>query len=396
MFTAVAGVVVAGAIIAPLPVFPFDVIDTSILILEQGTTRDEDVFVAAGSGRVDGTIEGDLVIATGDLSIDGLVTGDLLVASHGKVRITGSIEGSVRGVVQSVDVDGSIGDDLAVVAVSTNVLGSVGRDLLAVGRVVRVRGEVGRDVRGRMWRLLVDGDVGRDVDVSVRTLDVRGGAAVGGDLVYRADRGAEVPAGATVGGVTTRLSSRGSFLVRGYLAVANALGFVLFLLAGLLAIWVFRASASRAAGVVVIRPVRTLLVGLVAGVAAPVVVVLLFVAVGSVLATMAAAALVGTLVVAVLAFGPVPALTAFGDRVTRGRAGLFGGFLIGSVIWRLVAWWVPLLGAVIGVAAYVWGVGGWLAAGWDDRRHAIEAAPLMPDVRRRDGPADERPPLPPL
>ncbi len=381
----------------PLPVLPLDVIETSIFLIERGTTQDEDVFVASRSGRVDGRIAGDLVIATGDLTIDGVVTGDVFVLSHGTLRIGGTVEGSVRGLVRSVELSGRVLDDVAVVAVNADVTGSIGRDLLMAGGTTRLDGGVGRDLRGRMFALELDGAVGRDVDITVRNVDVAATAAVDGDLLYRADDEVEIPAGATVGGVATRISARGSFLVRLYLSLAWAVGFALFVLVGFLTLWLFRASASRAAGSVVTRPGRTLLVGAVAGVVLPFVLVFAVILAGSALAAMVVGTLAALVGLAALVVGPVPALAAAGDLVTRHKGGLFGGFLVAAVLWRLVGWLVPLAGVLAGLAVYAWGVGGWLVAGWEDRKRAVEDAPLVPDLRVRDEvPPGWEPPLPPV
>ena len=53
------------------------------------------------------------------------------------VRIGGIVEGSVRGLVRSIEVSGAIGDDLAVVAGNVDVTGTVGRDLLMAGANAR-------------------------------------------------------------------------------------------------------------------------------------------------------------------------------------------------------------------------------------------------------------------
>ncbi len=393
---ALTGLVLVGGFFLPLPIVPFDVIDTTILLIEQGTTRDEDFFVASQSGRIDGRIDGDLIIATGNLTIDGVVTGDVLVVSHGTVRIGGTVEGSVRGIVRSIVVTGTVMGDLAAVALNVDVTGSVGRDLLVVGGTTRLDGEVGRDLRGRMFELDINGAVGRDVDITVRNLDVESGTRVGGDLLYRADDEVDVPPGATVGGVATRLSARGSFFVRLYLTLANALGFVVFVVVGFLALWIFRASSARAAGYVSTRPGKTLLVGLGAGIVLPFAVVFSLVFAGSALAAIVVGTMMVLLVLVMLALGPIPALSAAGNAATRGRAGLFGGFLIAAVVWRILMWLFPLLGAIAGLAAYTWGVGAWLVAGWDDRKRALVSAPMVPDLRvKDDDQSGWEPPLPP-
>ncbi|MFV9673557.1 MAG: hypothetical protein ACNYZH_10050, partial [Acidimicrobiia bacterium] len=47
------------------------VVTTDLFIVSEDEPIDEDVYVAATSGRIEGVIDGDLVITAGDLSIAG-------------------------------------------------------------------------------------------------------------------------------------------------------------------------------------------------------------------------------------------------------------------------------------------------------------------------------------
>ena len=393
------GFVLVGAVFIPGPIFRLDVIETNILLIEQDSTFEEDIYVVANIGRIEGRVEGDVVIATGELTIDGTITGDLFVLSHSTLRINGTVEGSVRGLVRSIEVSGTTGDDLAVVAVRADVSGSVGRDVLMLVGSGDLAGAVGRDVKGRMFDLDVNGTVGRDIDVTVRSLAVGASTDVGGDFLYRADDEAEIPAEAKVGGVTARLSSRASFLVRLYLTVATALAFVLFVVLGFMVLWLFPETSASAATSVLKQPVRTLLIGVIAGVVTPFTAVFLVVRAGSAIGAVILSTLIGLLVAVVLTLGPVPPLAIAGNRLTRDRAGLFGGFLVAAIIWRSAAALVPLLGAIIGIAAYIWGVGAWLAAIYDRRSRRTGISQLWPELARRRRepvvPDGWEPPLPP-
>ena len=57
------------------------VVTTDIFIVGEEQPIDEDVYVAASSGRIEGRIDGDLVITTGDLTISGTVTGSVTALS---------------------------------------------------------------------------------------------------------------------------------------------------------------------------------------------------------------------------------------------------------------------------------------------------------------------------
>ncbi len=61
-----------------------------------------------------------------------------------------------------------------------------------------------------------------------------------------------------------------------------------------------------------------------------------------------------------LVFGPIPAVAAGGDLLLRRKGGIFGGFLVGAVLWRLGIWLIPVVGVLLYLASLIWGVGGWI------------------------------------
>lgn len=362
--------IVAAAVVVPVAGVAAAVINTGRYVLDAEAVQTEDVYVAASSATVEGRIEGDLVIATGSLDISGTVTGDVLVAARGRVDVSGTIEGSLRGIARSVDVTGTVGDDLAVGAVDLTLGGTVQRDVIGLGAAARVEGSVGRDVLGRFFRLVVGGDVGRDVDVTVRDVTLEPGAALGGDLVYQADRTAAIDEGALVDGQVIQLPTGSPFAVRVVLDLALILGFLGYLVGGVGLLWLLRGSATSAVEVVAQRPGLALGVGAGVAIGGPIVIaVLVATLVGIPLA------LVGVLLLLLMMlFGTVPVVTAVGQRLLGGRGGSYGGFLAAALVWRVAAFLVPLLGAVLFVIALVWGSGGWVVGAWRARTEMIGQA----------------------
>lgn len=390
------------ALVTPTVRWPLEIVDTSIFIIEGDKTEDEDLFVAATSGIVEGDVDGDLtIVVSGSLAISGNIAGDLLVLSGGTVTISGVVTGDVRGAARAIVVEGRVNGDMAVAAVNIVIAGDVGRDMLAAGGTMDLGGGVGRDLRGWFASGRIDGAVGHDVDISVQTLTVGPRTDIGGDLLYRADREATASAGAVIGGQSSRLSTRGPFVVRLYLTLALAAGFLLFLALGIIVLWLFRSSTPKAAAAVVTRPWRTLTVGFVAAIGLPLLLIAVIGLVAPFLAKVVALGVILIVLAMALVLGPIPAFTAAGNRLTRGRAGLFGGFVVGAVGWRLASWLVPTVGAILSLAALTWGVGGWIVAGWEQRSRT-RPADLFPgamvvgaDEDDDDGESWE-PPLPPL
>jgi hypothetical protein len=371
------------AILAPIVA---DVITPAIYILEADEAEDEDAYVAASSARIDGTINGDLLIASGAIDIGGVVTGDVFVLSHSRLRISGAVEGSVRGIARSIEISGTVGGDVAVVAGALNVEGEVARDVLLFAGSATLTGSAGRDVKGRFLDGDFDGAVGRDVDVTVRSLSIGPRTDVGEDLIYRADGDASISGGASVEGRLERLPSRATFIVRVWLTAATILAFPAFVASGFLLLLIFRSTMARASGLVRTVPLRALWVGFLAVIGLPLLsVFLLFTLVGAPVGI-----LVALLWLFALVFAPVPAISAGGDYLLRGRGGLLGAFVVGALVWRLGIWLIPVFGVLLYTTALAAGTGGLVMAAWRQRRSVVSgAAPLLPPP-----PADAEPPFP--
>ena len=290
-------------------------------------------------------------------------------------------------------------NDVAVAAITTEVRGEIGRDLIGAGGRADVGGIIGRNVQGWFYSGRVDAVVGNDVDVRVGGLEVGANTDVAGDLLYRADSDAAIADGAQVAGSLARLSTRSPFVVRVSIALFTIFGVIAFTLLGLLVLWASRSAAPRAAGAVVTRTGRAAWVGLVAVVGAPFLAWMLVLAVAPFLAKVGVVVLFLVAAVTAVLLGPIPALAALGDRLTRGRAGLLGGFVIGVVVWRALVWAVPLLGLLVSFLLLVFGIGGWLTSWWA-RRSQRRRARLLPAPVESDegegGETDWEPPLPPL
>ena len=358
-----------------LPLLIADIITANIYILAEGEVEDGDVYLASTSARVEGTVDGDFVVSTGRLDISGTVTGDVLVMSQGSVSVTGEIQGSLRGAAREVIVEGTVGHDVAVLAVATRIKGSVERDALVFGGSLAVDGSVGGDINGRMVTARINGPVGNDLDIAVGRLTLGPNADIGGDVLYRSGSDADVAAMAEVAGQLDRLPTRGSFSVELVLTIATIIGFFGFLFAGVVLLWLFRATAPRAVAAVEQRPLRSVGIGLAAIILTPLLIVLLIVTLVGVPVAIALAVLLAL----GLLFGPVPAVTALGSRLLRRQhLGLFAAFLVGAVIWRAGIWLIPYVGVVLYLVALVAGVGGWLIAIWERRKESPISADLLP------------------
>ena len=361
-------------------------VTTDRYIVTDEDVVDEDVYVTSVSSTIEGVVDGDLVIFTGDLMITGTVTGSVTVFSSGSVVVspTGSIEGSLNGVAVNATVAGNVAGDVFITAPSIVVssTGTIGRDAMLLGGTARIEGSVGRDVRGRTLRLVVDGTVGGDIDVATQKLEFGPDAVVGGDVLYRSPVEASGATSATIDGTLTRLPAQSNFVYGIILWLANIVGFLGFVVAGIVVLWAVRGTSARATGSVLVHPFKSLVVGIAASIALPLVIV----ALSMTLVGIPLAAILVLIGIALFIIGPLPAVTALGHRVLLGRGGLFGAFVAGAALWRFGIWIIPVVGGLLYVLAMVWGIGGWVLGVIATRRAEPVAATLLPQRLTRSRP----------
>lgn len=324
----------------------------------------EDLYAMGGLVIIEGTVEGDLIAVTGDLRITGAVTGDVIALVGGPVEVVGTVGGSMRAAAITIEVPGMVGEDLAAVSVETTVLGSIGRDVLMVSGETGLFGRIGRDVLLQAVRLTVDGPVGGDVEVRVDTVDVGPDAAVAGDLVYQASRDAVVSDGAVVAGQLTRRDVIAPVWAKAVTRIVSILSLFSLIVAGLIAGWLFRGTASGAVSQVERHPWRSAGVGAVTILAVPILAAPLFLTLVGI--PVALLLLIAWLCAIVL--GPIPAVTRFGEVILSGRGGMAAALVVGAVIWRAAMWALPLIAGLIYAAVLLVGLGAYVTAGWELRR----------------------------
>ncbi len=378
--------VVVGAVVVPLPRLLPTVAQATTVIIQEGEVQREDLYAFGSRVLIEGVVEGDLVFAARDVIVTGRVDGDLLGVAWDQVVVTGEVAGSVRVASRNVAIAGEVGDDLAALAWSVEIGGSVARDVIATANGLGLAGEVGRDVRGQVGSLRVAGTVARSFDVSVRSLTLEATSRVGGDVAYRSDDEAAISADADVAGQIFRRDARAQLWRRAAGRVTGIFSVLGLVLAGVVLAWLLR--GTWVASALAVRRRRWL--ALAAGAAF---LVLALPAAGLLAATIVGiplAVLIALAWLLAMFFGPIPALAAAGSWLVRGRGGLLGGFVAGTVAWRLVIWLLPVGGFGLYVVAVAWGTGGWLLGGRDAR---AAARPGPDDPFRLPPPEPE--PVPP-
>jgi len=146
-----------------------------------------------------------------------------------------------------------------------------------------------------------------------------------------------------------------------------------FIVAGLLAAWVFRGWSGRAATAAELRPGRSALIGLGLLLVPPILVLPLFLT----LVGIPVALVILIVWLCALFLGPLPAVTAAGTRLLRGRGGFAAALVVGTLVWRGAMWLLPLIALLLYLAALLIGLGAYGSAAWQLRRESA-AVPANP------------------
>jgi len=334
-----------------------------VIVAEDEVVR-EDLYAMGERVIVEGVVQGDLFVITGNLTVSGRVEGDVLGLVGGPVLISGEVQGSVRVAANTVSVTGTIRDDLAAAAMETAVHGGIGRDAFLYTGEFSTDGIIGREIRAHAWRMTINGPVGKDIKVRVDTLILGDNAVVGGDVFYKGSDDAEISSGATVLGAVIRrdaLAPVWAKAVTRLFAILSVFGFVL---AGLVGSWLFRGTSRRAVETVGARPGKSALVGLGAVLLVPILILPMFLT----LVGIPIGLVLLILWLVALFLGPLPAVTWLGNRLTKRTTGVAAGLIVGTLLWRGAMWLLPLLSAVLYLAALLVGLGAAVLAMWEQRR----------------------------
>lgn len=222
---------------------------SDVVLVDQGTVVNDDLYAAGNRVLILGRVEGDLVVtAFEDVTISGTVTGDVLgLAGSVVVTESGTVGESIRVVTPSLRVDGTVNGGLLALAWDTALAGAVDSDALIWGIGVDTTAHLGGDLEGRIRRLGLGGQVDGSVDVTINALTVTEGATVTGDLGYRSPDPFPDAELADVGGVIVhRQPLAANVRVRALFVMAKIVIGLLVAVCGLLVMWAVPAAADRA------------------------------------------------------------------------------------------------------------------------------------------------------
>jgi hypothetical protein len=395
---------------------------------------EDDLYVGAGTIRVEGTIKGDLVAAGGEIIVNGVVEGDFIGAA-GYITINGDIEDDVRiaGGTLILGPNARIGDDVLAAGYSFDATAgsTIGGSLFWGGYQARLAGEVEEDVHGGMAALEITGVIKGNVEVEVGEPDpdfeqmlpflqpwmpapmmppgfrVAEGAEIGGKLTYTSGSEGKIEPGAEIAGgivyqtpvpppveeakaVTPQQVTLNWFL-------DHLRRFIALLVVGLLLVWIVPGPMREVASTLQIRPWGSLgwgvLVVIFVCIAVPIVAFAMIVldlifgglGFGSVVVSVTGLGLLtnATIIVAFLvtvAFITKAVVSFQLGRLILGRirepwrAGRVWPLVLGVVLFSIIRA-IPILGWWIGLIVTLFGLGALWLMGWDTlrRRRTVPA-----------------------
>jgi hypothetical protein len=165
----------------------------------------DDTLVATGNVvRVEGVVNGDLLAFAGTVEVRGTVKGDLVSFAGKETVVSGTVEGNIYSLSNSLDLDGELGHSIYALAQSLHVgnRGHVGGGILGGGGDVTLEGEVNRSVTMYAGNADVSGTVGRELTMAGDSLTLTNTARVGGNLSAHVHqlKNVHISDGATIGG----------------------------------------------------------------------------------------------------------------------------------------------------------------------------------------------------
>lgn len=269
-----------GVLALPHPGTAFEMCKAEAVTVGPDQTVEGTMTAFGSSVSVDGVVDGDLVAFANRILVRGTVRGNLYAFAK-SLEISGTVEGGSHVFAQSFGLDGEVKGNIYASCGEFRLdpQGRARRDVFLFSDGASLEGEVGRDFLGMSHEIFLHGRIGRDLKAVSENVTLDDSARVGRNLILTVDdkAHARVADGAVVGGATNiglkRAEREGSRYARLSFYVKTLLGFLAAALVGVLILFFFPAllgSRMTSAG----EFFKTLGLGFLYLVAAPIALVL--------------------------------------------------------------------------------------------------------------------------
>lgn len=192
--------VVVGLKAAPVVAESLIIASENASSVARDRTVDGSAYLAGESVDVQGVVKGDVYCAGQTVTISGTVEGDVICAGQ-TVTIGGIIHGDVRAAGMNVtlkaSVDGSV--TLAGASVITDSASKVGRDATITAGTIDLSGSITRDAMLAGQTVALNGSMGRDARIMATTITASSTAKISRNLFYESNNEATLASGVVVG-----------------------------------------------------------------------------------------------------------------------------------------------------------------------------------------------------
>lgn len=359
---AVFAIAIIGLSSTPVVAEELTRIKNDLTTVAKDTTIDGSVFLSGEEVNIHGTVKGDVYCAAKTITISGTVEGDVLCAGQ-RLSLGGVVSGDIRVAGETIALNGKVDGSVTLAGsnVNTDTASKIGRDATILAGKTIHSGVVGRDLVFGGGDFMLTGKIGRDAQITADKINAIPSAKIAGNLSYRSSNEAQMPAGVVVGETNrTAIAERGETTASSSgVLIGLFIAVVMFVTLTIVVTAIAPRYVHRVSDVSKTRDFAILfLVGLVSLVAAPMVMLLLLVSIVGIYAGLAVA------VAVVLGYIVGGSLVAYrmGRFMMNNKAhplmfALVGSFALGVLgIVPFVGWVVIFASTLIGFGMVVVGL----------------------------------------
>ena len=159
---------------------PNGIVDEENVTVEKGTTHKGSLYVAGNVVKVEGNVDGSLYCAGQKVTVSGNVSGDVICAAQ-QLTISGKVGEDLRVAGQTIAVNNTVGGDASIFGqlVTIDSAATIAGDLNGGAQNLTLDGKVSKNLRYGAQLLTLGGTVQGVSDLSVESVDATGGKFVG-------------------------------------------------------------------------------------------------------------------------------------------------------------------------------------------------------------------------
>lgn len=216
--------------------------------LSQNQIIDQNLYVAGSNLILSGEVNGDVLAAGGNILITGSVSEDIAVVG-GTINILGVVGEDARLAGGTVIIGNTIGGDLVIAAGSIKALSGaiIQGDALINGGTVTLGGQFQKGVKINAGEVFINGLIMEDLRVRADKITVGDNARIRGNFSYFSSKEAVISSSAVIEGETlfNRIDKGPKKEFAALWALAFGMKFLILLVAGLIAMFVFKRYSKR-------------------------------------------------------------------------------------------------------------------------------------------------------